>query len=241
MLLATQAVFSSEAAVRATSNKENRTYLVHQSPVDECAGKKAEADQNYIQSTSEMFGRILCKLNEIDTDSEKMLRQVSPAVLVASNNARTEIEKLAKKKKELKKKVSYLKVNGLYRTKLRNALAISIPALTLAIPAAFQMFKFARKRYRQRRVGILESDLKADFKPPKKKQKGFKNTKFGQWIGRQQTKFKKKMVTLKRKFNISFTKIKSIARGFIKTLKVAAGLAIAGINTSTNYVILLYH
>ncbi|KAK3739507.1 hypothetical protein QZH41_005060 [Actinostola sp. cb2023] len=197
------------------------------SPTSAFYEDKAEMDQNYIESTADMFGRILCKLNEIDADSEKMFQQISPRVLIASKNASFDIEQLVKKKNETMEKVSYLEVDGLYRTRLQNALAISMPALSLAMPAAFQMFKFARKRYRQRRVGILESDLNADFDLPPKTNTGFKDTKFGQWIGRQQTKFKQKMIKLKRKFNISFTKIKSIATGFIKTLKVAAGLAIA--------------
>lgn len=53
--------------------------------------------------------------------------------------------------------IAFEEVDNLYRSTLENVFAISIPVLSLAIPSAYSLFQYSKKRSRMRRLGYVST------------------------------------------------------------------------------------
>jgi len=68
-----------------------------------------------------------------------------------------DFQKLVRQKNETMEKVSYIEAAQLYDSKLETALSVGLSALALALPAGYDIFKFSRKRYRERKMGKVRN------------------------------------------------------------------------------------
>lgn len=64
-------------------------------------------------------------------------------------------QKLVEQKNATMEKVKYIEAAQIYDTKLGIALSVGLSSLALAIPAGIDMFKFSKRRYKQRKMGSV--------------------------------------------------------------------------------------